>query len=114
MKKIILFLLFVPIISCSDGYSKANLELTTGCFTNGNDIVTITENTLQWNDGVVLDIKRSSDDYSYFINGYFNGTELLATEIEYNPNTIDIRKYRWNRFEGSGIQTQYYSRIDCP
>ena len=113
MKKFILLLLFVPIISCSDGYSKANLELTSGCFSNGNDIVTITENTLQWNDGVVLDIKRSSDDYSYFINGFFSGTELLATEIEYNPDAIDIRKYRWTRFE-SGISTQYYYRIDCP
>ncbi|MDC0355029.1 hypothetical protein OAM97_02335 [Flavobacteriaceae bacterium] len=109
MKNFILLLLFVPFISCSDGYTIANAELTTGCFKSNDDIVKISENTLQFNDGVVMEIKRSNDSYSYFINGYFNGTELLATEIEYNPQS---KSYRWTRFE-SGLSTQYFTKVDC-
>ena len=102
--------MFISFISCGDGYTIANAELTTGCFQSGDDIVKITDNTLQFNDGVVMEIKRSNDSYSYFINGYFSGNELLATQIEYNPES---KRYRWTRFE-SGINTQYYTRVSCP
>ena len=112
MKKLLfLFLFITPLFhSCDDGYSPATLEQTIGCFKSGDDVVKITDEKLQFNDGLIMDIKRSSDGYSYYINGFFKSRELLATQIEYNSKT---KEFRWTRFE-SGINVQIFKKVDCP
>tara|TARA_R100000734_G_C3202380_1_gene20696 strand:+ start:79 stop:414 length:336 start_codon:yes stop_codon:yes gene_type:complete len=111
MKKFLILLTFSMFFSCgSDGWQKASYSQVLGCFKNGDDLIKITDKTLQFNDGAVMDLKRSSDDYDYFINAYFNGVELVAASFHYNPTS---KQFKWRRFE-SGIQESVLTKIDCP
>ena len=126
MKKFILLLLFVPIISCSgDGYSKANLELTTGCFTYGSDdtrIIILTKNTIQldkvYKSGFkfkgdtdwIHNLKRSSTDYAYYLSSTNDADEkVIEAKIEYNP---ELKRYRVTRFD-KRMAIEYWTKVDC-
>ena len=127
MKKFILLLLFIPFISCSgsdDGYIKANLELTTGCFMNSDGmIITLTKNTYHWNKhrrSSVLgwNLIRSSTDRVYSIKADIDLDIQDGFEawVEYNPQ---LKRYRFKRidkgryFDGDYL-VQYWTKVDCP
>ena len=109
MKKLFLVLIFIPLISCNDDWIPAEESQVSGCFKYGEDLIKFTSKTMQFNDGLVMDLTRS-DGGSYFINAYFKGNELVAASVDYNPLT---KQYRWTRFE-SGLTTSMLIKIDCP
>ena len=128
MKKFILLLLFVSIISCSgsdDGYIKANLELTTGCFMSSDGmIITLTKNTYHWNKHIKWgsrmewNLIRTSTDRAYSIKADIDLDIADGFEawVEYNP---ELKLYRFKRidkgryFDGDYL-VQYWTKVDCP
>ena len=124
MKKFILLLLFVPIISCSgsdDGYIKANLELTTGCFMNSDGmIITLTKNTYHWNKHILGSLEwnliRSSTDRAYIIKADidYDIQDGFKAEVEYNPQLKRYRFKRISQFVLRDAEIEYWTKVDCP
>ena len=123
MKKFILLLLFVPIISCSgsdDGYIKANLELTTGCFMNSDGmIITLTKNTYHWNKHIQSSLEwnliRSSTGRAYIIKADIDLDiqDGFKAWVEYNPQLKRYRFKRISQFALGDDEIEYWTKVDC-
>tara|TARA_B110000305_G_C19219333_1_gene529767 strand:+ start:410 stop:874 length:465 start_codon:yes stop_codon:yes gene_type:complete len=94
----------------NDEWIGATESQVNGCFLNGDDLIKFTSNTMQFNDGIAMQLKRSSSGGDYFINAFIAGREVVAAQIDYNPGT---NQFRWKRFE-SGIVRSGLTKTDCP
>ena len=99
-----------PKFMINDEWIGATESQVNGCFLNGDDLIKFTSNTMQFNDGIAMQLKRSSSGGDYFINAFIAGNEVVAAQIDYNPGT---NQFRWKRFE-SGIVRSGLTKTDCP
>jgi len=112
MKKVVLFILVLSLISCgtSDGFKKAeSIEQLDGEWIGGNDVLKIDakQNTIQFNDGSIQKVSTEDDGFYFFINAFTGNTETFAGSIEIKDNEIRV-----DRIDG-GIDMVYRRKVNA-